>query len=86
MRGGTILLLALFPFLAGCSGTRHARNARAVGIEWVDIPGGEYLMGDTYEGTNQDALPLHRVTVRPFRILRFEVTYRQFDAFRNNFV
>ena len=52
-----------------------------MGIEWVDIPGGEYLMGDTFEGTNQDALPLHRVTVLPFRILRYEVTYRQYDAF-----
>ncbi len=52
-----------------------------MGIEWVDIPGGRYLMGDAFEGSNQDALPLHHVDVAPFRLLRYEVTFRQYDAF-----
>lgn len=38
-------------------------------------------MGDTFEVSNQDALPLHHVVVAPFLVLRYEVTFRQYDAF-----
>lgn len=76
-----LALGALLLWSAGCTASRHARRAQAVGIEWVAIPGGEYVMGDVFEGTNQDALPLHRVTIAPFEILRYEVTYRQYDGF-----
>lgn len=82
MRVPAILLLLTLPLaLEACSASREARRARSVGIEWVAIPGGHYLMGDTFERENQDALPLHRVTVAPFRVLRYEVTYRQYDQF-----
>lgn len=47
----------------------------------VPIAGGTFMMGDVIEEIHPDALPLHRVTVRPFRMSKFETTYEQYDAF-----
>lgn len=38
-------------------------------------------MGDFVEGTNEDAIPVHEVTVAAFRLARTETTYAQYDAF-----
>lgn len=38
-------------------------------------------MGDTFEGTNADALPVHTVRVAPFRLAATETTVGQFRAF-----
>lgn len=38
-------------------------------------------MGDIYKGRNSDALPVHSVTLPDFEIGKYEVTYRQYDAF-----
>ena len=44
----------------------------------IDIPGGTFTMGDV--GGEPDEAP-KTVTVAPFRIMRYEVTNRQFEAF-----
>ena len=46
----------------------------------VEIPGGEFLMGQ--ENGRDEERPVHRVTVAPFRLCRFQVTNQDFAAFR----
>src|ERR1051325_4710621 len=46
----------------------------------VLIPGGEFLMGQ--EDGRDEERPVHRVTVAPFRLCRFQVTNEDFAAFR----
>src|SRR5436305_4967614 len=46
----------------------------------VLIPGGEFLMGQ--ENGRDEERPVHRVTVAPFRLCRFQVTNADFAAFR----
>ena len=38
-------------------------------------------MGDVYSGENTDAIPTHTVALPDFKIEKYEVTYRQYDAF-----
>ncbi|TYP93986.1 Formylglycine-generating enzyme, required for sulfatase activity, contains SUMF1/FGE domain [Fodinibius salinus] len=47
----------------------------------VLIEGGTFTMGDIYDNTNPDAKPVHQVTLSDFKIGKYEVTYRQYDAF-----
>ena len=46
----------------------------------VRIPGGEFLMGQD-DGRDEER-PVHRVRVAPFRLCRYQVTNRDFLAFR----
>jgi formylglycine-generating enzyme len=48
--------------------------------DMAPIPGGEFLMGQ--EDGRDEERPVHRVTVAPFRLCRFQVTNAQFGAFR----
>lgn len=74
------LLLVLFFFLmSSCSLFRSSSPSYAP--EMVSIPGGIFTMGDFYEESNSDALPLHQQTVEPFLIGKYEITFEQYDAF-----
>lgn len=55
-----------------------AGSASAGPAELVDLPGGRFVMGDP-EGEPDEAP--REVEVAPFRLMRFEVTNRQFGAF-----
>ena len=58
--------------------TLAAPAARGADIELVCVPGGAFVMGDA--SGKPDEAP-RAVTVGPFRLMRFEVTKRQFTAF-----
>ena len=45
------------------------------------IPGGAFLMGQ--ENGRDEERPVHRVTVAPFRLCRYQVTNADYAAFRN---
>ena len=47
------------------------------GMVWVRIPGGSFMMGSTSE---DDAEPVHRVTLGSFEMTRTEVTVAQYRA------
>jgi formylglycine-generating enzyme required for sulfatase activity len=49
--------------------------------EMVLIEGGQFKMGDIYGDNNTDAQPTHQVTLDDFKIGKYEVTYRKYDAF-----
>jgi len=46
----------------------------------IGIPGGEFLMGQN-DGRDEER-PVHRVTVSPFRLCRYQVTNAAFAQFR----
>jgi sulfatase modifying factor 1 len=46
----------------------------------IEIPGGEFLMGQ--EDGRDEEQPVHRVRVGPFRLFRFQVTNAHYDVFR----
>jgi formylglycine-generating enzyme required for sulfatase activity len=50
--------------------------------EMVIVPAGSFMMGsgEAEEGRWDDEGPRHRVTVRPFAIGRYEVTFAEWDA------
>lgn len=73
----TLLLLVS----SGCTGSRMAAELTDLGYEWVPIPGGTYMMGDTWEGTNPDAIPAHPVSVPDLDVSRYETTVAQYDWF-----
>ena len=77
-----ILTRAITAFLSLSAVRLFAGDVRWVepvtGIEFVRIPGGEFLMGST-EGGN-DEQPPHRVRLRTFYLARFEVTQAQWLA------
>lgn len=72
-----------FLLLAACAlaadpATKPPLTPGKAGIEWVNIPGGSFAMGDDY-GTS-DERPAHRVTLKSFEIARTEVTNKQYRA------
>ncbi len=57
-----------------------AEQARALVGEMVDIPAGRFRMGDlSGEGRDYEK-PVHSVTVPPFKLGKYEVTFAQWDA------
>jgi len=72
VRGFTGLAIhALLILAASTVLSAHARN-------WVEIPGGEFIMGDVAGDANET--PVQK-RVSPFQIMRFEVTNEQFVGF-----
>ncbi len=53
------------------------------GIVFVDIPGGTFQMGDSFNEGPYYELPLHTVTLSPFRMSKYEVTNAQYAAYLN---
>jgi formylglycine-generating enzyme required for sulfatase activity len=52
-----------------------------LGVQWIDIPAGEFLMGDNFNDGWTDEQPVHAVYLGTFKISRYEVTFRQYDIF-----
>ncbi|MCX7111051.1 MAG: SUMF1/EgtB/PvdO family nonheme iron enzyme [Proteobacteria bacterium] len=49
----------------------------------VDIPGGSFMMGssDLEKDSNDNERPQHKVTIQPFQMGRYEVTFDEYDVF-----
>lgn len=56
-------------------------NGRPI-IEWVDIPAGTFIMGDSQgkDGENYELTP-HKVTLKAFKMSKYEVTVEQFNEY-----
>lgn len=50
------------------------------GMQFVLIPGGTFVMGDP-SGKDPFAVPAHEVTVKPFFLGKYEVTFSEYDQF-----
>ena len=47
----------------------------------VRIDGGKYMMGDSFDFQNDDALPVHEVDIKTFYLARTETTFDAYDEF-----
>ena len=58
-------------------------NAQEVynSIEWIDIPAGEFQMGDDFYEAVSDELLVHTVYLDSYKITRYELTFDQYDKF-----
>jgi formylglycine-generating enzyme required for sulfatase activity len=56
-------------------------DTRVLGIEWVEVPAGEFEMGDHYGDGWTDELPVHTVSLDAYKISRYEITFEQYDRF-----
>jgi len=52
---------------------------KALGVQFVRIPGGEFTMGAQEEAGAEAANPPRRVVVRPFELSRHEITQAQWE-------
>ena len=64
---------------------RIAAKAKAAKIEMlvgqlVAVPAGNFRMGDLNGDGDSSAIPVHRVSVKAFKIMAHEVTFTQWDA------
>jgi formylglycine-generating enzyme len=56
-------------------------------IDWVVIPGGKFLMGASkkemkkYKSEGEFSEEQHEVTISPFRMSKYEITFEQYDMF-----
>lgn len=73
--------LILICLIAGCRSIRTLPQYNRAEISWVNIEGGRFIMGDTFTRLNEDALPVHRVDVKSFKMSRFETSFEQYDAY-----
>jgi formylglycine-generating enzyme required for sulfatase activity len=56
-------------------------DTETLGIEWLDIPAGEFLMGDNFNEGWVDERPVHAVYLDAFKISKYEITFEQYDRF-----
>lgn len=61
------------------AGTAQAKS-KAPGIDLVEVKGGSYQQGDTFDTGGEDEKPVHRVTVGDFHLGKYEVTQGQWKA------
>lgn len=56
-------------------------DTRQLGIEWIWIPPGEFMMGDNFNEGQEDEQPVHVVHLDEYFISTYEVTFEQFDKY-----
>jgi formylglycine-generating enzyme required for sulfatase activity len=56
-------------------------DTRELGITWVEIPSGRFMMGDNFNEGEGDEQPVHPVYLSIYYISRYEVTFEQYDRF-----
>jgi formylglycine-generating enzyme required for sulfatase activity len=50
-------------------------------IEWINIPAGNFQMGDNFGEGYGNEIPVHTVYLDAYKISKYEVTFDQYDAF-----
>jgi formylglycine-generating enzyme required for sulfatase activity len=62
--------------------TFYEKPENKLKMDWVDIPGGNFIIGSPSgeAGRYENETP-YKVTLNPFRMSKYEVTFEQYDAF-----
>ena len=79
--GGIAIVTAMILLLKKKNDSGRDYDTGVLGIQWVDIPAGEFLMGDNYNDGWTDEQPVHAVYLDAYSISRYEVTFEQYDIF-----
>lgn len=74
------LLVMVFILNQGCSVFKPIHKT-LIPIDMVPVPAGTFIMGDLFFEENEDALPLHSLSLPDFWVGQYEITYAQYDAF-----
>lgn len=53
-------------------------------VDLVRIPGGSFSMGDSFSEGDSDEIPTHPVTLSPFYMDKYEITYQHYCDFLNS--
>jgi formylglycine-generating enzyme required for sulfatase activity len=53
-------------------------DTRQLGIEWIRIPPGEFMMGDNFNEGEDNEQPVHAVYLDEYFISKYEVTFEQY--------
>ncbi len=69
-----------FPFCSRIAVIKPTGPTSPVLPEMVEIPGGEFVMGD-HTGQKETELPLHRVRLEAFQLGKYEVTKGEYNRF-----
>jgi formylglycine-generating enzyme required for sulfatase activity len=56
-------------------------DTRQLGIEWIRIPPGEFMMGDNFNEGQQDEQPVHAAFLDEYFISKYEVTFEQYNKY-----
>lgn len=58
-------------------------DIETLGIEWMDIPEGDFEMGDHFGDGDEvgDEIPVHTVFLDGYKISKYEVTFEQYEYF-----
>jgi formylglycine-generating enzyme required for sulfatase activity len=56
-------------------------DVEILGVEWLDVPAGEFQMGNNFGGGFRDERPVHTVYLEAYKISKYEVTFEQYDKF-----
>src|SRR5882672_12338060 len=83
---GTIAISVTFLLAQMLSGTQAAALKNAIGMEFMKVPTGEFMMGCSMGDTSckDDEKPQHRVHItKAFEMGRYEVTQAQWKAVMN---
>ena len=68
-------------FLCHASENQPATWKNTIGMEFVLIPAGEFMMGSTDRGAHENEQPVHKVTItQPFYLGKYEVTQGEWQA------
>ena len=76
-----VVLLLVKKKSSDSNGVDPNYDTDTLGIEWVDIAAGEFLMGDNFNDGWKDEQPVHTVNLGAYRISKYEVTFDQYDRF-----
>jgi formylglycine-generating enzyme required for sulfatase activity len=56
-------------------------DTQQLGIEWIRIPPGEFMMGDNFNEGQEDEQPVHAAYLDEYFISKYEVTFGQYDKY-----
>ncbi len=56
-------------------------DTRVLGIQWVEVPEGEFMMGDNFNEGDPMERPVHAVYLSKYYISKHEITFEQYDKF-----
>ena len=80
-----VLLILLLFITVSCKVSSNSEDpdydTETLRIEWIDIPAGEFWMGDNLKAGSNDEKPVHTVYLDDYKISKYEVTFEMYNKF-----
>ena len=85
--GAAAIVVSVFLLMKKRTGDEEVIQSKLVAneifnsIEWIEIPAGEFQMGDNQGLGSEDELPVHTVYLDSYKISKYEITYKQYNDY-----